>query len=138
MRKLDKFLISKRPYAVDLTSLWTGRNTREDGTHFWSCSANAVWFRRRHGVTVACIGFLWDLQDSRPETVEEFVLAHDDGRYGGTAMGRWDGDRYWSDGVSLKVQGEHLDLLRPMLEHYPDVPAGYDGWWTFQPERRTS
>jgi hypothetical protein len=27
---------------------------------------------------------------------------------------------------------EHLALLRPMLENFPAVLAGFDGWWTFR------
>ena len=28
-----------------------------------------------------------------------------------------------------------LGLLRPMLDAYPQVPAGFDGWWTFRDPR---
>lgn len=131
MRKLDKFLISRRPYAARIGSLRTGRETRPDGTPFWLATVDAVWFRRKTGTLVACLGHLWDYQEVEPTTVEEFLTRHNDGRYGGTAMGRWDGANYWGNGVTYKISAQHLRLLRPMLASYPNVPPGFDGWWTF-------
>jgi len=127
----DRFLISHKPYAVDLTSL---RNTNhEPGGRYWGV-IDAVWFRRRNGVTVACIGDLWDNQNTAPADAREFLARHDDGRYGGDCAGRWDGKSYWGN-VTLDQQERHLAILRPMLANYPAIPPGYDGWWTFQ-ERR--
>lgn len=128
MIREDKFLISRKPYAVDLSSL-RGNVGPDTGTyHGW---ISAVWFRRRQGVTIACIGDLWDLQDVKPASAEEFLLRHDDGRYGGDCTGRWDGESYWGN-VTLAEQERHLAILRPMLANYPAIPDGYDGWWTFQ------
>lgn len=131
MIKIEKFLISAGLYAVDLESLDTKENRRDNGTSFWSCKLNGVWFRRRRGKTVACIGYLWDYQNEKPVDALAFLDAHDDGRYGGTTLGRWDGAGFWGDGVSLEEQEEYLAILRPMLENYPAVPAGYSGWWKF-------
>lgn len=131
MIKMEKFLISKGPYAVDLGSLALKESRRDDGTSFWRATVNAVWFRRRRGVTVACIGYLWNYQNEKPVDALAFLKAHDDGRYGGTTLGRWDGAGFWGDGVSLEEQEEYLAILRPMLENYPAVPAGFDGWWRF-------
>lgn len=137
MIKMDKFLISKGPYAVDLDSLTAKfyMPTRDgepmpgaQGT--WRCRIDAVWFRRRRGETVACIGYLWDFQDTEPADAQAFLAAHDDGRHGGTTLGRWDGSGFWGD-VTLEQQQEHLAILQPMLGNYPDVPAGYSGWWKF-------
>jgi hypothetical protein len=137
--KIEKFGISNGLYAVDLDSLKTEwhefqwRNGRPpsapEGT--WRCTVQAVWFRRRRRVTVSCIGELWDSQTVKPETALEFLAAHDDGRYGGSTEGRWDGSGYWGSQVSLEEQEAHLAVLRPMLANYPAVPAGYDGWWRF-------
>ncbi|MGW0904965.1 hypothetical protein [Streptomyces sp. NPDC002853] len=134
MIREDKFLISRKPYAVDLNSLRTQEHTRQDGSHYYSGRVNAVWFRRRQGVTVACVGTLWDFQDQRPVTGRQFLQQHDDGRYGGDCIGRWDGESYWGN-VPLTVQEQHLAILRPMLANYPAIPDGYDGWWTFQPAK---
>lgn len=125
-----KFLISQRPYAVDLDSLRGGMRPRQNGSEYYQGRIDAVWFRRRKGVTVACIGTLWDLQDERPVDAVAFLKAHTDGRYGGNCDGRWDGQSYWGNGT-LAEQARHLAILRPMLDAYPAIPNGYDGWWRF-------
>ncbi|MFH9248202.1 hypothetical protein ACH4LK_22570 [Streptomyces lydicus] len=130
MIREDLFLISRKPYAVDLGSLRLGTRERQAGSHFYSGRIDAVWCRRRRGVTVACIGQLWDFQDDKPTTAREFLERHDDGRYGGDCIGRWDGESYWGN-VTLAQQDQHLAVLRPMLANFPALPAGYDGWWRF-------
>lgn len=122
MIREDRFLISRRLYAVDLDSLNVTDSLR--------VTVRAVWFRRRSGVTVACVGELWDHQRTTPTTALEFLAAHDDGRYGGDCHGRWDGERYWGAQVPATI-AEHLELLRPMLANYPAIPPGHDGWWRF-------
>ncbi|GHH57556.1 hypothetical protein [Lentzea cavernae] len=138
MIKMEKFLISKGPYAVDLASFnatwnetrWQGEPPPGAAKGSWHCTIRAVWFRRRRGETVASIGTLWKSFREAPVTALEFLEQHVDGRYGGDAVGRWDGDGYWGN-VSLETQQEHLKILRPMLANYPAVPAGFDGWWKF-------
>lgn len=122
MIKEDRFLISHRPYAVDLNSLDASDESR--------ASVVAVWFRRRRGETIACIGELWDYQKPTPLTAQEFLERHTDGRYGGNIWGRWDGSGYWGD-EDLDRQATYLSILRPMLENYPAIPEGFNGWWTF-------
>jgi hypothetical protein len=130
MIREDRFLISRKPYAVDLSSLHTQARPRQDGSSFYTGRVDAVWFRRRSGVTVACIGTLWDHQDAEPADAVAFLTAHDDGRYGGDCDGRWNGTGYWGN-VTLTVQEQHLAVLQPMLANYPAIPAGYNGWWQF-------
>ncbi|MFF7411596.1 hypothetical protein [Streptomyces lydicus] len=130
MIREDRFLISRKPYAVDLDSLRLGTQERRDGSHFYSGRIDAVWFRRRRGITVACIGQLWDFQDDKPTTARDFLERHADGRYGGDCIGRWDGESYWGN-VTLEQQEQHLAILQPMLANYPAIPAGHDGWWRF-------
>jgi hypothetical protein len=135
---MDGFAISKRPYAVDLDSFqaewheytWSGEPPPGARKGTWRCTIQAVWFRRRSGVTVACIGDLWDIQTEEPKTALEMLERHDDGRYGGDTQGRWNGEGYWGN-VTLAEQNEHLEILRPMLAAYPAVPPGFDGWWRF-------
>lgn len=122
MIREEKFVMSRRPFAVDLSTF------RVDEHGF--SRVNAVWFRRRRGVTVSCIGTLWGSLIPAPQTVHEFLERHTDGRYGGDTVGRWDGTGYW--GVEDPDEmAAHLAVLRPMLDNYPNVPVGYDGWWTF-------
>lgn len=80
MIREDRFLISKRPYAVDLSTLRPGR----DG--WWHISA--AWFRRRGGVTYACVGDLYTIQRPAPASPVEFLARYTDGRYGGDCAGR--------------------------------------------------
>lgn len=132
MIREDRFLVSRRPYAVDLSSLRGGMQTTSPapGRTYYQGRINAVWFRRRKGVTVACVGTLWDFQDSAPADAAEFLTRHTDGRYGGDCEGRWDGERYWGAQEPAEIE-RHLALLRPMLANYPDIPAGWNGWWRF-------
>ena len=130
MIREDRFLISRKPYAVDLTSLRiSDPGERYDGSPTCTARIDAVWFRRRSGVTVACVGDLWDHQ-TPPADAAQFLAQHDDGRYGGTCHGRWDGENYWGAQRPEEIE-QHLALLRPMLDNYPDVPPSYDGWWRF-------
>lgn len=128
MIREDEMLISHNPYAVDLSSMHV------EETEWTSCTyaitVNAVWFRRRRGLTVACIGTLKDYQKSEPQSAVQFLARHNDGRYGGNCLGRWDGIGYWG-AENLQIVKTHLDILRPMLEGYPAAPPGYDGWWRF-------
>lgn len=132
MIREDRFLISRRPYAIDLSSLRGNITLTPNGRRpsYYDGRINAVWFRRKQGVTAACIGTLWDLQDDEPTDGTEFLARHDDGRYGGDCEGRWDGTGYWG-AQEPEVIDQHLALLRPMLAAYPAVPEGYDGWWRF-------
>lgn len=134
MHREDRFLISRKPFAVDLDSLRTKAHTRDNGTHYYAGRIDAVWYRRRKGTTYACIGTLWDLQDKPPVTGREFLEAHDDGRYGGDCEGRWDGARYWG-AQEPDVMERHMAVLRPMVDDVPTIPDGFDGWWTFQPAK---
>ncbi|WP_435111617.1 hypothetical protein [Nocardiopsis synnemataformans] len=136
MIREDRFLISRKPFAVDLNSLRVDTRTRSDGSHYYAGRIDAVWYRRRQGVTYACIGTLWNSREEPPATGRAFLEDHTDGRYGGDCDGRWDGSRYW--GVQEPdVVAEHLEILRPMVANVPSMPHGFDGWWTFQPARRT-
>lgn len=122
MKYEAKFVMSHRPYAVNLDSFVI---------QFDGCaSIDAVWFRRRRGVTVACVGYLWNYPHDDGALAVKFLQQFTDGRYGGNTLGRWDGTRYWGAQVPSEIQ-KHLDLLRPMLANFPQIPTGYDGWWVF-------
>ncbi|MFD9276860.1 hypothetical protein ACFWD7_06155 [Streptomyces mirabilis] len=135
MIREDRFLISRKPFAIDLATLTGDQHPRGDRYAF-SGTANALWFRRQSGVTRACLGSLklWSHYLPKPVDLDDphAVLSADlDGRYGGDCEGRWDGERYWG-AQEPDVIEEHLALLRPMLAHFPALPPGHDGWWTFQ------
>lgn len=125
----DEFILAHRAYAVDLTSLRLTEDRGQFGP-FWRGTIDAVWFRRRPSATVAYIGTLWDYQHERPADATAFLQAHDDGQYGGNCDGRYDGQSYWGNGTP-DVRQQHLAVLRPMLDAYPAIPDGFDGWWRF-------
>lgn len=132
MIREEKFLISRAPYAVKLGSFRAIGGARDE---WWRCTAQAVWFRRKEGTLYAVIGQIWGhLQGAEPTTAEDFLTRFTDGRYGGSAWGRWDGTSFWGN-VSLEDQREYLQVLQPMLNNFADVPPGYDGWWTFKGPR---
>lgn len=130
MRRVDKFVLSHRPYAVDMASLKVEVHTGWKG-EYGRCTIDAVWFRRKNGITAVCVGELWDSQWDVPQTAEQFLAQHDDGRYGGRCFARWDGTNFWTAGQNPEENARFLELLRPMLAAYPVVPEGFDGWWVF-------
>lgn len=134
MIRSEQFRISHRPYAVDLSSV-TATVEPLHGRYSLDGTARAVWYRRQGGVTRACVGKidLWShyLPEPLPLDDPAVILGADlDGRYGGDCEGRWDGERYWGAQEPETIEA-HLALLRPMLDHFPTVPEGYDGWWRF-------
>lgn len=134
MIRSDRFLISQKPYAVDLSTLTGEQQPRGDLIAF-SGSINALWFRRKDGVTRACTGTLGLFSHflSAPLDLDDphaILAAKLDGRYGGTTRGRWDGDGYWGAENPETVAAD-LAILRPMLANYPNLPPGHSGWWRF-------
>ena len=127
MTKAPFAISGKRRYAVDLGSLVLEPST-SGLTH---ATVRAVWFRRKDRVTAACVGHLWNSFRTAPTDVADFLARSTDGRYGGVCEGRWDGTRYWGTQEPETIEA-HLQLLRPMLEWYPDLPDGFDGWWIYE------
>lgn len=131
MIREDRFKISQRPYAVDLSSLAVGPVEQGADRLYCYAAMRAVWFRRRRGVTCVSIGELRDSQ-APPADAVEFLRSYGDGCYGGRCAARWDGRAYWSEhpGTPEAMQ-TNMAILRPALEGYPNVPDGFDGWWRF-------
>lgn len=127
MIREDRFVLSRRTYAVDLDSL----RVTEIGEGYTTATVNAIWFRRRRGETVAVYGHLWDHQNPPSLSAAEFLARHDDGRYGGRALARWDGSALWAPETPFEEAAHRQATLQRTLTDYPDVPAGYDGWWSF-------
>lgn len=130
MRREDRFVLSHRPYAVALATFRMEMSTGWNGEYSHG-TIDAVWFRRKSGVTAACVGTLSNMQYPPALDVAAFLAGFDDGRYGGDCLGRWDGTRYWGAGQDPDVNAAYLELLRGMLAAFPDVPACHDGWWVF-------
>lgn len=127
MIREDRFILSRRPYAVDLGGL----RVTEIGEGYTTATVGAIWFRRRRGQTVAVYGELWDHQNPPPLSATGFLARHDDGRYGGRALARWDGSTLWAPETPFELASLRQEALQRALTNYPEVPDGYNGWWTF-------
>jgi hypothetical protein len=129
MFRTAEFKISRPMYAVRLDTFSVGGPQAPFPN--WGVVA-AVWFRRRSRVTAACGGFLKDstAEAGAPVDARDFLSRYTDGRYGGDCVARWDGSTLWSL-ESERSRAEYLAVLRPMLEAYPAIPPGFDGWWHF-------
>lgn len=131
MIRRERFRISDKPYAVDLASLQVREPNWEAGDKAFAVSLTAVWFRGPKATPRACIGRLWDYMSGEPPADAVEALARmDDGRYGGDCQGRWNGRGYWG-AESPDLAAEHMAILRPMLERFPEIPPGFDGWWDY-------
>jgi hypothetical protein len=121
LERTDRFVISKRPYAVRLDAF------RPRGAGL--VAAEAVWFQRKNGTTGACLGVLWGSvyeYDEMPSV--RTWLDGLDTRYGGDCWARWNGTDLWAPGDWTAAQ-ERQAFLEKMLDAYPAIPEGYDGWW---------
>lgn len=130
MYREDRFVMSHRGYAVDLGSLHLESRIGLRGEYFIG-EINAVWFRRKNGVAQAVVGELHDSQWDIPMGAVQFLKQYTDGRYGGRPFARWDGASLWCAGQDPEENARYLELLRPMLENFPAVPDGHDGWYVF-------
>lgn len=130
MYREDKFVLSHRPYAVDLNSLRLEIRNGYRGEYAHG-EIGAVWFRRKYGITQAVVGELWDSQQVIPQDAVQFLEQHEDGRYGGRPFARWDGTSFWCAGQDPEENARYLELLKPMLVGFPAAPEGYSAWWRF-------
>ena len=141
------FLASKKVYALDPQGITfvERKNVDSAGTAYTmrSYQIPAVWFSRRsNGRKAAFFGVLWDSErtndaDGVPAVwdLDAFIANCDTGHYGGTPFGCWDGQAaWWGDAAysnDYAKQQEKLPFLQEMLEAYPAIPAGYEGWFKF-------
>lgn len=131
MIREEKHLISHAPYAVDLSILGAQVYHGQVQNHYLYV-IRAAWFRRRNGRTVACLGNLRTNQDDQATNVVQVLERYTDGRYGGDCNARWDGSTLWAPNSTWPEMTAYEEFLRPMLDNYPAVPPGFDGWWTFK------
>jgi hypothetical protein len=133
MIREEKFVQAHRPYAADLASFIP--RGPDPGAE---ARISAVWFRRkRRGydwppVTSACAGYIPEcLVSPAPRDAADFLARMTDGRYGGKCLARWDGHNLWAPEMGEDEREGFKELLVPVLDAWPAVPPGYDGWWTF-------
>jgi hypothetical protein len=129
---LGEFRLYKTLVAVDLGTFAFGDRDPSRGT------LRAVWFARRRGVLRACTGRISDLQPvpagGRAPSCEEFLAAYTS-NHGATCHARWDGKTYWGapelGAMEPAAMVRNVAFLGRMLDGYPAIPAGYNGWWGF-------
>ncbi|MCD0446401.1 hypothetical protein LO763_22555 [Glycomyces sp. A-F 0318] len=125
-------------YARDLATLTAEQHATIEYGRTWytvNGTVDALWYRRKHGYTPACLGPLRLWSHTRTEPVDvssprSVLTAGLDGRCGAKRTGRWDGHTYWGADEPVTMAA-HLAILRPMLAAFPTVPDGYDRWWHF-------
>ncbi|MET9713652.1 hypothetical protein [Nocardiopsis alba] len=71
MHREDRFLISRKPFAINLESLTSEpyKIWPDDPKPRYRNILTAVWYRRRKGLTYACIGTLSKATATPPEDV---------------------------------------------------------------------
>lgn len=127
MIRATKLAVSRPMYAFDPNTFDPERR-----------SVAAAWFRRKNGVLVASMGlyhfFAPGLPEAQyPDTYQGWVDLHVDNRYGGTHLASWYGMAILNSDqpVSEEESARRVEFLRGMLDGFPAVPAGFDGWWAF-------
>lgn len=131
MHREDKFVMSHRPYAVDLASFRIDEIRNGYKGEYACATVSAAWFRRKNGINQAVVGELSDSQCTIPKDAVQFLEQYEDGRYGGRPFARWDGTSFWCAGQDPDENAGYLELLKPMLADFPAEPPGYSGWWRF-------
>lgn len=134
MIRVARVAVSRPMYAFDPATFQTV--TR---------SAMAVWFRRRKGTLNAVMGVytFFDVTPNQapplPDSYEGWVARHCDNRYGGSHIASWDGVALLStdQAVTPAEAARRVEFLDAMLRDFPQVPAGFDGWWAFPRVTRT-
>jgi hypothetical protein len=141
MIREDKFVLSKRQYAVNLNTWTSGAsklNWREGlglPAYWHRGRAEAVWFRRKAGITSASYGLLsvsMDSETDEPIEPATMLRTDTDGRYGGHAWARWDGNEMWAPETGWDQVVRWQAFLSDVLDSYGEIPTGFDGWWRFE------
>lgn len=135
MLKEEKYFASHRPYLLDPKSFRvdSSKVMYGDGWHgtwFHRGIVDALWFRKKQGVLVATLGTISDPTDSGLVSFEDFVDGFKYGRYGGNVAATWDGESLWTPIAHPDfVRGRMINVLKPALKSFPEIPAGWDGWY---------
>lgn len=149
MIRMERYVHSRRPYAVRLSTFEVERTEWEwqGAMHVsWRLRIRAGWHRGKVAAPETCLGWLtWTTSDDpwrhfdpkdilqRDLAAEDAVKAYADGRYGGTCIAKSTGRGLWfADVTSPRVLQGMREELTEIADAFPQPPAGYSGWWTFQ------
>lgn len=130
-----EYIASHRPYLIRPGSFRKGEKRQTpDGRWVGRVNADALWFRRKRGVLTVTFGELWDYSEA--EDFDQFLNLFDTGRYGGTAVAQWDGEKLWTPtAINETARQVYIDMLEPVLLNFPDIPAAYVGWFDIRDKR---
>lgn len=139
--KSDKFYKSKIQFAVDMSSLklkehrsqWTqpdGSIKVADKINYYG-TIRVVYFKKKDGVLSACEGVLWDWCGEKKLTAEEFLKRVSTKVYGPNCSAKWDGKNLWGQSEIDSIL-YYRDFLEPILNNYPELPKGYEGWYEWE------
>lgn len=142
IRRVEKFTLSKTPYAVRPESLTVQDLTYETaGTihPYFIASVEALWVRRTKGLVGVHTGRLGTNVPSADMTFEEFCDVYANARYGGAILARWDGRTLWTPAPTTRAEQDDLlmtlepafEHLAPLIEARQDVtvPPTWTGWF---------
>lgn len=132
MRKINKWAISKRPYAILPSSFtetpyshsdrWPGLNGKS------RYSIQAMSAGRKNSRDTISIGHLEGISISGC-TLDQFI-ENIDMRYGLGTQYKWDGKNLWHEtDVDFAKVIEAQKQLEEIYNNLPSVPNGWDGWY---------
>ena len=129
---------SKHFYAVDFGDVELTVYPANTPGHFTvhSYEIPAIWFKTKKGLRTVSEGFLRfsiravDFEEFA--SVEEAFLAKFDGRYGGDSVFQWDGERMYAPQQSFEDMQEAQVRLQSYLDHFPQLPIQYTGWFSIK------
>lgn len=121
--------------STQLTS--PGVELEEERNNIRRVSLPVVWFKMKAEQLTVVKGHLWfytknvdaTVQDLRDEFMNTF-----DGRYGGRAEFRWNGQNMWAPERSFQEVSAAQVELDAYLQQGPVIPAGYEGWFNINPK----
>ena len=146
---VDRFVLSKSPYAIQVGSFHVEDCTR----HYQGVTrrsfeyvVTALWVRRTRGVLGVHIGRLSESFDTPDLTFEQFCDQHSLARYGANVHARWDGNSLWTPSpIPRREENVLLTTLEPAFEHLVPLinakapvtaPDGWTGWYELSDRRR--
>lgn len=123
IKQRDKFSFSEYFYAIDWSTFWVNDNN--------NAIVDAIWFKKTKGEVAVCSGTL-----SNYDTLnkDDFIAGFKYGRYGGATRYKWNGTEMWSHDNNFLDMIKAHEKLDPILENFPNIPHGYQGWYCIKEE----
>lgn len=126
--KISRPMFAVNPDALSVPDASEGGMTR-------NCVVAAVWFQRKRVQfngplrTGACGGYLSRrVEGSAPVDAADMLSRPAVYGHRANCLARWDGSTLWCL-EDEDTRAGYKRLLVPMLEAYPAIPPGFDGWW---------